>query len=382
MKINYKFVPHGTAAPNHVDANEFWLDVGDRSAPQVLDHHGGDTSAMSTFELIINKYKEHILSCLDPMKDITIVLHTSPDLDSISSVWLFTKIVTQPEIFETNYALKIIERAVGENDQGLVRTNNPKTNWAIVFRTILMIPYSKVDNLSKLLVGIELIEKTYILLEKGNSLEDAAQRLITKKIEISLEQAKLTYEKDLLTSDIFQVVLPKRKSLCFEEFLFSKQKNDFKQKTKADALILHNPESILFKELARGDVINSPQKKGFDLLIVSRDVTIQKDRTLKRYIISTDPLSGFNLKGLGAKLEILEQTKEESMGLPLMKGRERLDDRSGGRYGHNVKAAWYDGRGHNYTIVDSPAIEYAGKIYCASCLAIEEIKFSLFRPYL
>ena len=101
-----------------------------------------------------------------------------------------------------------------------------------------------------------------------------------------------------------------------------------------------------------------------------------KGRTLKRYIISTDPLSGFHLKGLGAKLEKLEQIKEESMGLPLLKGRERLSKELG-RYGYKIKAVWYDGRGHNYTIVDSPAIENKGEIYCVSCLTIEEIKSAL-----
>jgi len=376
MKIDYRFVPYGTTAPYPVTKNELWLDVGDRSAPQVLDHHGGDTTAKSAFELIVNRYKEFIVSPLSGAKDITFVLHTSPDLDAICSAWLAIKILTLPDTIDTKDSLKTIERVVSENDQGLVNTNDPKSNWAIVMRMLLLIECSKSDDFSKLQAGLEFVEKTYVLLEKGGSLEYAAEKMISPKIENALEQAKTLYENDISKSDIFQVVLPKTEPVFNEELFSRKQTNMIKKKKNADAVILHNPESILFKELARWDLTNSPQKQGFDLLIVSKDVNILKDRTLKRYIISTDPLSGFYLKGLGAKLEKLEQIKEESMGLPLLKGREILG-KGLGRYGNNIKAAWYDGSGHNYTIVDSPAIENNGKFYCVSCLTIEEIKAAL-----
>ena len=376
MKIDYRFVPYGTSAPNPVVENELWLDVGDRSAPQVLDHHGGDTDAKSAFELIVNKYKAFILSPLSEIKNITFVLHTSPDLDAICSAWLAKKILTFPDTIETYDFLKKIERAVSENDQGLVRTDDPKSNWIIVMRTILMVEYPKFDDYSKLSAGSELVEKTFIILNKGGTLKSAAEKLNSPKIETALEQAKIAYKNDIAKSEFFKVVLPKTKPVLNERLFSSNQMNKVKNKKIADAVILHNPESVLFKELARGDVINSPQKQGFDLLIVSNDVNIIKGRTLKRYIISTDPLSGFHLKGLGAKLEKLEQIKEEAMGLPLLKGRERLSKELG-RYGYKIKAAWYDGRGHNYTIVDSPAIENKGKIYCVSCLTIAEIKSAI-----
>ena len=64
------------------------------------------------------------------------------------------------------------------------------------------------------------------------------------------------------------------------------------------------------------------------------------------------------------------------LGLTALKGREILG-KGLGRYGHKIKAAWYDGRGQRYTIVDSPAIENKGKIYCVSCLTIEEMKSAL-----
>jgi len=367
-KIKYKFVPHGTTAPEPVAVNALWIDVGNKAVLQVLDHHGGDTNAKSAFELILKEYKKFIIPPLAEIKELTFVLHTSPDLDAICSAWLAEKILNTPEKIDQDFSLKKIEKAVSENDQGLVRTKEPKSNWAIVMRTILMTEYSQFSDFSKLKAALKLVEKTYIILQKNGSFEDAAKTIIFPKIENTLDKAQKEYSIDISKADIFQTDLPKMGTVCEKNFLSPKRIN----RKIADAVTLYNPISILFKELVRGDVINSPQKQGFDLLIVVRDIKLFKNRALKRYIISTDPLSGFHLKGLGAKLEQLEQIKEEKIGLPLLKGRERVD-KGLGRYGSNVKASWYDGRGHDYTIVDSPAVEDHGKIYCVSCLTIHEI---------
>ena len=148
--------------------------------------------------------------------------------------------------------------------------------------------------------------------------------------------------------------------------------SDFKKGLDlADALYLEDPSSILFKELARGDKRRSPSKKGFALLLISRAVPEATDRTMRRYIASTDPQSPFHLRGLGALLEQREQEKEADIGLHLLPGRERLGQGKG-RHGYGVTSPWYDGRGHGYTIVDSPAVQISGRSVCASCLTPAE----------
>jgi len=355
MRFRYRFVPHGTRAPDPVEKNELWLDVGRRAAPRVLDHHGGDTDAQSAFQLIMNEWEPFIVSPLSGVDPVTCVLHASPDLDAVASAWLAQKILTGPGLFQSDPALHRIEQAVTENDQGRVRARFPETSWPIVMRSLLMTALEGGDG-ERLRLGLACIEKTWQMLNNGHPFESVCREIITPDIEATLGHAKTVYEKDLSNGEIFQMELPKTGHVS--------------PKKTADALILHNPRSVLFKELARGDVIHSPRKKGFDLLIVSKPIHLQLDRPLHRYIISTNPLSGFHLKGLGAKLEALEKQKEETSGLPLPKGRD-------GRGWRSSRSAWYDGRGHHYTIVDSPAVEINGRPYCLSCLRIEEIRSAL-----
>jgi hypothetical protein len=360
MQISFHFVPMGTVAPATLADNEIWFDVGNRAAPQVLDHHGGDTDAKSAAELVFNNYDEFILTPLSNKDEIVFVLHTNPDLDAICSAWLAQKFLIQGPIDTLNIIEKMI-LAVNENDQGLVKTDTPYRCWPIVMRTLLAVEYVNAGDQTLVDSGLDWMEETLDILCDGGSLEDAAEKLITPRVSNALQEAKSKYEEDMTRSQVFQIQLPQK--------VQSVQNN---RSNLADALLLTDPQSILFKELARADKKNSPQGKGFPLLIVSRSIEEATDTPLFRYVISTDPLTGFHLKGLGRRLEALEQKKEERLGFPLLPGRERVA-KGKGRHGYNVKSPWYDGRGHDYTIVDSPAVEINGKVFCASCLSVEQI---------
>jgi hypothetical protein len=350
MIFSYRFVPQGARAPDPVENNELWLDVGKRAAPQVLDHHGGDTQAQSAFQLILEKYRPFIVTPLSGMDRITCVLHTSPDLDAVASAWLAQKILNGSAEMLNHPALNLIGKAVTDNDQGMVRTTSPGNSWPIVMRALLMTASPEKKDFERLTAGLDAIEKTWQMLTNGCRPDSVCRKIMTSAMETILDKAATLYENDISSADIFQINLP------------VSQYPPLKQ--KADAIILHNPQSVLFKELARGDEIHSPQKKGFDLLIVSKSFLLSQDQVLHRYIISTDPLTGFYLKGLGAKLDMLEQEKKEKNGLTLKDPELSIKFRS----------AWYDGRGHHYTIVDSPSVEINGRSYCLSCLSIDDIR--------
>ncbi len=362
VKIEYKFVPYGTIAPELLAGNEVWIDVGNRSDIQVFDHHGGDTNAKSAFELIVRAFimKSSIFSiCSDTVR---LVCHINPDLDVISSAWLFSKILNSPDDIQAGPVLKLLEKEVSDNDQGFVRAADPESSWIIVMRLLLADKLSKRHDLEKVKYGMLLMEKTYSLLTSGSTLAQAAGKLISPEVRAELKTAQKKYQKDVRKAEIFQL-----------ELLQYRISEDIGQTGTADAILLNNPQSLLFKEMARGDHNNSPQKKGFAMLLVVVDMPDMKNRTMKRYIISTDPFTGFHLKGLGKRLEALEQRNENTSGLPLLKGRERVG-KGLGRHGHNVASPWYDGRGHDFTIIDCPAVEADGKSVCASSLSLSKVK--------
>jgi len=83
-------------------------------------------------------------------------------------------------------------------------------------------------------------------------------------------------------------------------------------------------------------------------------------------------MTGFNLNGLGWLLEQLEQEAENRSQFPLLPGRNRVSPGTG-RFGYNVVSPWYDGRGHNYTIVDSPAVTFNNQEICGSALPEEDV---------
>ena len=92
---------------------------------------------------------------------------------------------------------------------------------------------------------------------------------------------------------------------------------------------------------------------GYELLIVKWSD--------KRVVISLKPDSFYTLKEIGEKLNKAEKLKREKLGIKLNEPN---------RPGYDMTDPWYDGRGHNYTIVDSPktgtllSLEEILKIIC------------------
>ena len=129
------------------------------------------------------------------------------------------------------------------------------------------------------------------------------------------------------------------------------QKASLKEPCKlVDGVIFYNPSSFLFKEFARADVLSSSLKNGYTLMIVHRDI-----EGVGQHVISVDPASECSLEGLGALLEEKEKLAEQGQNAGKRKnGKERIYEEPG-RHGYGVNDPWYDGRGHSYTIIDTPS---------------------------
>ncbi len=374
-KFLFRFEKMGAIAPPKIRANELWLDVGNRASPQVLDHHGGDTKAWSTSQLILENYQDFILTPLKTKKEIQLVLHTLPDLDTICAAWLVEMLFMYDKNFIKNKAIEKIVREVSENDQGITRTCKPEENWVLTARTIIQEELKNEDDVEILRKGLLLFDKTYEILNSGGELADAASAIITYFIKSVFAHARRDYLEDLERAIIFQVKLPVHTSTQSKEYKNkpSSVPDTYKERwSLTDAIFINNPSSTLFKELAWADKEKSLLKQGFSFMVISHDVKLQNQETAQRHILKTDPLSGMHLEGLGAMLEKREQEKEEISGILLFPERKRVGPGKG-RHGYNVESPWYDGRAHNFTIVDSPSLHVGEEGKCFSQLNYQEL---------
>ncbi len=378
MNFQYHFVRTDEKVPDPLKPNEIWLDVGNRCDLQVLDHRSGLTDGLSSVDLVFKHYKELILKPLRNIEeDIVLTTHERPTLDAITAIWLTQMVLNNKVSGDDRENIEEIVIAVTENKQGYTKTDNPELSWKIVTRLIRETELDEMDDKKKILGGIQFLNSTLKILQSGNNLASAAKKIATPKVRRAISQANRDYLEDLSRSVRFQVRLPVIPSTGIENSAkeIPQDPPQIKEGRWAltDAIYIDNPASKLFKELARGDTTNSPLKQGYSLMVVKFSVNNNYDRNLFKYIISTDPLTGLYLKGLGKALEEAEQIKEDKLALEPLEGRERVDEGTG-RHGYNVESPWYDGRSHDFTIINCPGIGGApGKGVNASVLSPKEV---------
>lgn len=125
-------------------------------------------------------------------------------------------------------------------------------------------------------------------------------------------------------------------------------------------------EPLGWKEYVRHDIHGSLQGGGFGFMAV-----VSNKRGRDNFIVSVDPRLGMSLEGLGAQLESAETRESERLMPQADQWNERLKaiaaarkpgsgaptllrHASPTRPGFENSDPWYDGRGHAYTIVDTP----------------------------
>jgi len=146
-------------------------------------------------------------------------------------------------------------------------------------------------------------------------------------------------EKLLLTED-YQLFLKDLDESKLEE-IFAPQLNNIAVKSKV--LIFNKPTQCkLHKYWAREKIVPA--------ILMIPFVTGNNEEKIDRVIISTDPISHYFLPQLGYMLEHKETEKREKIGAQRI-GYPRFEP----EYCDN-NDPWYDGRGHEFTIVDSPRV--------------------------
>lgn len=284
----YKFIPPGSIA--NQKEKELYLDVGNKLAYGVIDHHQLHIQKSATTLTFENPQ-------FIPKNTQIIILHKNVDLDCVASSYL-------ADYFLKNAKFPDFAKDLCEFVDIIDFGKKPKS--FINLNSLFMLVRDELNDEEAVKKGYQLIEE---LSKKGFEGE------IPKKYENYEEKIKNDYkifEKDLKKSKIINCKILRKDG----------------KKEKIKGLILFKPKSLFFKYFARD--------MGYELLIVKW--------SNKRIIISLKSDSFYTLKEISEKLNIAEKLKREKLGI-------KLNDPN--RPGYNMPDPWYDGRGHNYTIVDS-----------------------------
>lgn len=367
MNIDYDFVRVGTVVEPR--PRYLYLDVGNKTTPGIIDTHADPSAAEAapcSASLIVTtpSLVTDWIQAGDPQT--CIVVHENPDFDCIASSLL---------------ARKLIEARLGSSDQpaGWQR-------WA----PMLAASAERVDQ-----------GKTRVPLPEGDArvavtpylallvLDDAARarRLQSKKAwRWIVEQGQSVLEKAIdiavASSSTDFDALDLRGALGdlheLEAFVDSRVAAFYRDAQRigltGDGAVAASPEGIIdlelpdrrdpsrthparvacildpdsgagfFKSIVRGAFHERIQATCIFTTVVPSDAA-PAGYVWIRPIISVDPETPFDLRGLGRRLEIRETQRRAEAGVPRI---------GAPRPGYDTPDPWYDGRAHGHTIVDAP----------------------------
>lgn len=336
------FVPMGFVA--EPEESVVYLDTGNSFEPGIIDHHHCGLEAKSACELLITR-PDLLLGHTHGMdaSQIEFRLHQIPDLDCAATLYAAYELMDgRPR----ENLLRKLAAYVSLIDQGILPQPEKIADslYGISLAHQSMVSRKcgrEVTDILLLEAGLRVIDAAFYLMEKNPY---GAELSYIFQFEPGwfaeerrfLEQDRTRYGEDL-----------KLRSLTYEANIGGRPQ-------PLIGLWLDHPESILFKFWARNDP-RAPGGKGYSFLAVDWSEPSNATKPAKhRFVISVDPESQSQLKGLGELLEGFESKKRKEL------GQERPPEPA--RPGADNSDPWYFGQGHGFTIVDSP---HAGTVLTA-----------------
>lgn len=361
---------HAASTPGAVH-----LDVGGRLEPGVLDHHQGDPvgSGLSASDIVLHHpelvYNHLLASWIARYEDgrlapgtawtPTIITHVAPDWDSVVAAYLTIRLVEDGGF--PPGAAALVEYA-SEVDQGRYRLSledpaalDPPH---LGYLAIQNLPGLSRDSEGQMRLGLELVARC--LDDVGGALGSLRRSMRHGEDFHAGKPGAAGWRSDprfseataLLDSDLERFRRDLVRARKIDSVLLPAA--DGEGSLAAPALVSPEPtESALNKYWVRATghpyyicPMGEPSAKGADGL----------DRVYPRVVLSLDPawhIEGRkpSLRGLGFALERAESEARRRM-------HEGADDRGGApRYGDGYcdnGDPWYDGRAHDFTIVDAP----------------------------
>lgn len=368
-KFKIEFLATGSKLDGKPPKNTIYLDVGSKLDTGIIDHHHLHMNkCRDKFDElcacgILVKHRHLVTENItENIETVTIYVHKQPDFDCFASVYL-TKYLIMNGKFPLNYE-KLVKYATNIDVGNMsMFEGDYRTPFAIA---CAISEVAKINsNYSDEVVmnkGLELIDYIFLRLEENELLDIEDKGFI-------LDDNKFNEEIELLHIDIGKYIEDKKKCEKFTIKLESKKESS--RLIEVDGIIfLEESSSILHKYWARGDK-EASLGKGYTLTIIQSGkfekkkekeplykYIKEKGLNLTRTIISVPEYEDVCLKKLGAILEILEIEKEREV----FENQNQINSwRSRGKRRYDEEWCvnedpWYDGRGHNYTIVDSPGV--------------------------
>ena len=328
------FVKHGTT-PTEVASNEIYLDVGGAFIPGVVDHHHdmGETFFPSTSRMIYTLLLSTQCSTLWPTSkatgerirnfsasDETVVIktHFNPDFDAVVSCYILKRYLsTGADLDLLNGLVEVVDRV----DQGSY-DKNPLINdlWYLFFWYFTNI--LKTDDI--VCDFFNLIDLHILNADRLTPLESHPEYQPLNQYFSSVEDRyKINFSSTGLTVPFFNA---EKSQYGLKEVIFLSLDEDLRRDFQAAKILFRKKSKAIW-------VVYDPSAcDGLGRL------TLSVDGSLKN-----------GLLGYGWVLEFLEKYLRKKMKDP------RYPFRKGPvRAGYRNSDPWYDGRGHAYTIVDSP----------------------------
>lgn len=363
LAVKFEFVVNGTTAEQTPEENTIWIDVGNKMETGIIDHHGEakDNSVCATE--MVYKHPELVLQNITNPNELTIVGHILPDFDCVASAYLVKKLA------ENGGLTPEMEKVVGYaklTDTGRINPgrNDIKNPYSILNAFAYMPENQNVsfDELNNNIIknGFSLIDYCLERVRQNPELTFDSPGLIEDDSpfieELNLlEQASKEYEKVIKTADKTELILPTV---------------DGKAKNVPSVFVNDIPENELTRDMMKswlrddGCVFTSIPVYNSHSFRTDNGQVLDNVKT-SRVILSVAPGNGVNLDGLGKNLEDKESEKCAALGI-IRYSKERDGNISyENRPGYESPDPWYDGRGHNYEIIDGPM--------SGSVLSVEEI---------
>ena len=204
VKFRYIYEAYGEIVPKFILENDIWVDVGNKSADGVFDHHqnGGLNSALETILTCSDHFeglKKYLSANKEGSPEVVFHVHECPDIDCVLSVYVIQKMIRDnapdPRTALKDNTADALIKYVNEIDKGRKKVMSSLT----LYSYFCKIGTRGADNETR---SKEIMEEGIILMEMVvNALNQSGQEidLFVTPIQKYLDISRLRYYKTALT---------------------------------------------------------------------------------------------------------------------------------------------------------------------------------------
>jgi TIR domain len=371
--IRLEFAGFGESVdPGLPPRDSLYLDTGNAIGPGVIDHHQLAAYTGSTAGLVFRHPEQVSASVCDnrlPEEPFTIFLHPYPDFDCLVSAYLAIAILVEGKLPSSAAALSRYADHVDRGHSGFSQQHP----FSLYSGYLLLMndhggggPEGWRECMTGGLRATQFVDERF---QAGNV-------PITEVDAFACGEVFRPRDRREVQNDLRRYRDKLKDAECACRILSLNFPGEFGGTKSVDTLLARKVQDvddrdrcIYFKDWARSDLASSPSGRGFAALAVFAADLCDGDQktdegtgpparqTSRRHrcILSVTPDSGVTLQGLG---EMLEEAESQARIAKSGVDDRNIDPQSGiprpARQGFSNNDPWYDGRGHNYTIVDAP----------------------------